>query len=900
MDPLSISTGVLAALQAAGAILSFCYQIQSSSRGISWAYIQVIEEVRDLRNILEAIQSALDATVFPDDSLSVAKESIALLAETLKPALSTCLVELRSLEQKINPTRVDAILESKTKRLKEGLTSLLNPDETKMSIARLQRCKSSINLAISSHNFVTIRNVERLSISIDYRVSTSCQQLEALTRLVNMADLDKQQKAVVKWLSPLKTSNTPHGAPQPDEVVTSGWFLETKQFQTWAESNCGFLWITGPPGSGKTTLLSQAIERINASPRHTSGNCTAVSAVCYCDFRLPDSQKLSNILGSLLSQICTKTREFPENVLDCHRMCTEGNRWNPCSVDVIAKAIHAISRSTTVFIFVDAMDEMSKPRLLAEELLTLSKMSGHINILATSRNDAAIQQVLESTPRVSLENHLSEVDADIQRYVEGRLSHDDALKDISPHLQRKVLDTVKERSQGMFRWATCQLNTLAHARTDRAVKLALKSLPAGLNETYGRILAGVPPSDIDLIQKTLAWLVAIREPLKLGQLWDALAIEWGKDSIDEENRLRRPQDIVSVGNSLLTVSPDLAGYVNLAHLSVRDFLLSDNIGKAPETAIFAMQLDKAHAQVAKSCLTYLLFAELASGPAMEKENYTSRLKKLPLLKYATKYWFYHFRNSGPDENIRALALRFLSPNARPSFMSWVQVLNADADFKWNVYPDHATPLYYAASLGLDDILDALLDEPATHAQLNAPGSRFGGTPIHAATIREHVDIIRTLLEAGADPGRADYNGVTPLHSAASQGSIEVVDMLLRSGAPADPKDYMDGKTPAEWASLSGHEDLARLIADRSKTNKAVYEKKLKMNDSVKGAYVSPLAKGKDIWEPRPSFFPDYYERRSGLHSSTLLSVEVDGKKEQFDTSFSPVRSSEADDSQPAW
>ena len=152
MDPLSISTGVLAALQAAGAILSFCYQIRSSLRGISWTFIQVIEEVRDLRNILEAIQSSLDAAVFSDDCQSVAKESTALLAETLKPALSTCLVELRSLEQKINPTRVEAILESKTKGFKEALSWLLDSGETKNSIARLQRCRVSINLAISSHD----------------------------------------------------------------------------------------------------------------------------------------------------------------------------------------------------------------------------------------------------------------------------------------------------------------------------------------------------------------------------------------------------------------------------------------------------------------------------------------------------------------------------------------------------------------------------------------------------------------------------------------------------------------------------------------------------------------------------------------------------------------------------
>ncbi len=68
-------------------------------------------------------------------------------------------------------------------------------------------------------------------------------------------------------------------------------------------------------------------------------------------------------------------------------------------------------------------------------------------------------------------------------------------------------------------------------------------------------------------------------------------------------------------------------------------------------------------------------------------------------------------------------------------MSWVQDLNADYSFKYNLYPQHATSLYYAASFCLDHIVNALIENGAV---LDAPGSRFGGTALHGAVLRCHV------------------------------------------------------------------------------------------------------------------------------------------------------------------
>lgn len=370
----------------------------------------------------------------------------------------------------------------------------------------------------------------------------------------------------------------------------------------------------------------------------------------------------------------------------------------------------------------------------------------------------------------------------------------------------------------------------------------------------------------------MAWLSFSSIPLKLHELWEALAIETGRKDIDDECRLRSPQDILMLGNSLITVST--TGYVMLAHLSVRDYVLSDEISQNPETAKFALDPRKCHLELACDCLTYLFFSNLSAGPSRTQEEYMYRLRALPLIQYASRYWFYHAQNAEYDKELQDLCLGFFQPEAHSNFMAWVQVFNATSPFKWDIFPRHATSLYYAASLGLTQVVDVLV-QSATVDELNAPGSRFGGTAIHAATIRDHVSIIKRLVLAGADPGRADFNKVTPLHSAAGQGSLESIKILLDHGAPKEARDEMDRKTPAEWAILSGCLSAADLIKHHPQSPQ---QKEMNLASTETKSVDTGRSEGRckvvDVWQPRHSYFPDYYERRSGLDSSCIISFTV--------------------------
>ena len=99
----------------------------------------------------------------------------------------------------------------------------------------------------------------------------------------------------------------------------------------------------------------------------------------------------------------------------------------------------------------------------------------------------------------------------------------------------------------------------------------------------------------------------------------------------------------------------------------------------------------------------------------------------------------------------------------------------------------------AAGKGHEEVVRLLLDEDAN---VNPPGpsypfrQQFGesksfATPLHAAAKNNHLDVLKLLLERGADPNIPNDDENTALHLAASNNFHEGVGLLLQHGATAD-------------------------------------------------------------------------------------------------------------------
>lgn len=122
----------------------------------------------------------------------------------------------------------------------------------------------------------------------------------------------------------------------------------------------------------------------------------------------------------------------------------------------------------------------------------------------------------------------------------------------------------------------------------------------------------------------------------------------------------------------------------------------------------------------------------------------------------------------------------------------------------------ALTLYDAVERGDINTVKELIAEGA---KTDVKEGVYAQTALHAAARNGRSDIIRILLDAGADVNSRDYWGDTALEYAAYKGSIESVKLLLDNGADVNSKDN-HGKTPLIAAAEGYHTDIIKLLIDK--------------------------------------------------------------------------------------
>lgn len=124
-------------------------------------------------------------------------------------------------------------------------------------------------------------------------------------------------------------------------------------------------------------------------------------------------------------------------------------------------------------------------------------------------------------------------------------------------------------------------------------------------------------------------------------------------------------------------------------------------------------------------------------------------------------------------------------------------------------------LWEAAALG--DAAGVRVHLDAERELLQAPGK--GKNPVVVAAFRGHVETLRLLLDAGADPDAPhtiEVAGETidqwgqPLWLACNRGHYEVAALLLECGARANPAQYASGGA-VHWPYQAGDRRLANLL-----------------------------------------------------------------------------------------
>lgn len=120
-----------------------------------------------------------------------------------------------------------------------------------------------------------------------------------------------------------------------------------------------------------------------------------------------------------------------------------------------------------------------------------------------------------------------------------------------------------------------------------------------------------------------------------------------------------------------------------------------------------------------------------------------------------------------------------------------------------------TPLLLAANMNCEKVVRLLV---ASGADREARENRQGLRPIHFAAMMGHDAVIVALLEAQADKNALDSEGSSPLHYAAGAGHAGAVKVLLDAGADSTVR--LRGQTPLDVAVCKGHGAAADLLRVR--------------------------------------------------------------------------------------
>jgi ankyrin repeat protein len=157
---------------------------------------------------------------------------------------------------------------------------------------------------------------------------------------------------------------------------------------------------------------------------------------------------------------------------------------------------------------------------------------------------------------------------------------------------------------------------------------------------------------------------------------------------------------------------------------------------------------------------------------------------------------------------RGASLEVNEAAAAGDFPRVKQLVDADPSLAKSFAPDGFPVLALAAAFGNFEIAKYL---HAKGGDVNAVSTNGSGyTALTGAVTSGHTEIVKWLLENGAEPNYRYANGYTPLLTAAANGHLEILKALLTHGADLHAKTN-DGKNAISFTVERKHPEVEAFL-----------------------------------------------------------------------------------------
>lgn len=121
-----------------------------------------------------------------------------------------------------------------------------------------------------------------------------------------------------------------------------------------------------------------------------------------------------------------------------------------------------------------------------------------------------------------------------------------------------------------------------------------------------------------------------------------------------------------------------------------------------------------------------------------------------------------------------------------------------------------TLLHWTALQGREHLVEHLLTFPETNSVVDEPDDT-AATPLILATLKGNINIVKWLLDKGADVNHKNQQGHSPLQYACSKGYKDIVEYLLSHGANINIQDNRGDTSIHRLVSLGRTEILSMLL-----------------------------------------------------------------------------------------